>query len=117
MARPQKKKRVCRKPKFEVFAPQDIAEITTSIDLTIDEYETIRLIDLKGVSREECARRMSIARTTAQDIYNSARNKLARALVEGAELRITGGNFDLCDGNAGCPDCQREALMELENEK
>ena len=41
--------------------------------MTVDEYEAIRLIDLLGFTQEECAKQMSVARTTVQGIYAEAR--------------------------------------------
>jgi len=69
------------------------------ISMTIDEYETIRLIDLEGFTQEMCAGQMKVARTTVQWIYNEARKKLADALVNGKSLRIEGGDYTLCDGS------------------
>ena len=73
------------------------------IIMAVDEYETIRLIDLAGYTQEECAAQMGIARTTVQGIYNDARRKLADALVNGKMLFIEGGDIDICEReNAGC---------------
>ena len=105
MARPQRPKRVCKEPEYNVFTPKN--GNGQYIVLSVDEYETIRLIDLEGKSREECADQMDIARTTAQAIYNSARSKLAQCLVDGYELRIEGGSFSLCDGAVRCSHCSK----------
>jgi len=59
--------------------------------LSVDEYESLRLIDLEGLSQEECAGRMQVARTTVQAIYDRARAKVADFLVNARELRIGGG--------------------------
>ena len=40
---------------------------------------------------------MHVVWTTVQLIYNSARKKLADALVEGRPLRIEGGDNQICD--------------------
>ncbi len=68
------------------------------INMGVDEYETIRLIDLEGLTQEECAGQMNVARTTVQGIYNEARKKLADSLVNGKVLFIGGGEYRLCDG-------------------
>jgi uncharacterized protein len=112
MARPCKHRRICAMPICERFGPQDdIAADRPSIQMTIDEFESIRLIDLDGMTQEQCAKQMNIARTTAQTIYNSARSKLAQCLVNTNQLHIQGGEFVLCDGNAdkcrcNCPHKQ-----------
>lgn len=108
MARPSKVRRVCHDPgDFYITTEKELQAKGSedTIVMTVDEYETIRLIDYENVSQEECAVRMNIARTTAQAIYNSARLKLAKCLIDGMNLHIAGGNFDLCDGSAGCPKC------------
>ena len=78
--------------------------------MAIEEYETIRLIDLEGFTQEECAGQMNIARTTVQGIYNDARRKVAESLVNGKVLWIEGGEYKLCDGfgnTCGQGGCQR----------
>lgn len=113
MPRPCKRRRVCAMPGCGRFGPMDAQTVPTStITMTVDEFESIRLIDLEGLTQEACAERMNVARTTAQVIYNSARTKLAEALVHGRQLIIAGGEYVLCDGNGmgqgcGCGHCHR----------
>ena len=68
----------------------------------MDEYEAVRLIDLLGLTQEECAAQMNVARTTVQAIYDSAREKLARMLAEGRPLAVQGGTYDLCGQAEHC---------------
>lgn len=80
------------------------------IILTVDEYECLRLVDHQGFSQERCAEYMQISRATAQLICDTARKKLASALVEGRNIRIEGGDYRLCDGgeeHCGCGGCKR----------
>ena len=77
MPRPKKNKKVCHFPNVLEFFPTGDYEKKTPIVLTVDEYETIRLLDKKGYSQEQCAVSMQIARTTVQRIYEIARKKIA----------------------------------------
>jgi len=111
MPRPRKWRKVCCLPESNRFGPLN-SPINQEhfITMTIDEYETIRLIDLEGFTQEECASQMNIARTTVQGMYNDARKKLAESLVNGKVLRIEGGDYKLCDGleeSCGCGGCRR----------
>ncbi len=108
MPRPKRCRRVCCLPKSCRFGPIDSAEAEGPlVTMTIDEYEAIRIIDLSGLSQEECALQMGVSRTTVQAIYLSARQKLALCLVHGKTLLLSGGSYVLCDGkNSGCGcDC------------
>ena len=98
MPRPVKCRKVCHFPNVLEFLPADGTEKNTPIVLTVDEYETIRLLDKKGYTQEQCAASMQIARTTVQRIYEIARKKIADALIDGHPLRIEGGDFRICDG-------------------
>lgn len=111
MPRPRKWRKVCCLPESSRFGPLN-APINqeNSIIMSVDEYETIRLIDMEGFTQEECACQMNISRTTVQGIYNDARKKLAECLVRGAVLKIEGGDYMLCDGLeeiCGCGGCRR----------
>ena len=93
MARPRKCRRICQMPRTTRFAPEDGG--AGEICMSLDEFESIRLIDLEHLQQEECALRMNVARTTVQSIYLSARSKLAEALVAGKSLRIAGENLEI----------------------
>jgi len=111
MARPRKWRKVCGLPENSRFGPLNKpANAEHFVQMTVDEYETIRLIDLEGFTQEECASQMNIARTTVQGIYAEARKKLAQSLVNGKVLLIEGGEYQLCDGYGqacGVGGCRR----------
>ena len=114
MPRPKKCRRVCGLPSCSEFGPA-VCERSGALPvlMSVEEYEAIRLIDYQGCTQEECSVYMCVARTTAQQIYNSARAKLAAALVESRPLRIEGGSYRLCvGGNKHCarPGCRRRCL-------
>lgn len=104
MARPMKWRKVCCLPESNRFGPLDLpADAKNHVIMTVDEYETIRLIDLEGFTQEECAKQMNVARSTVQGIYIDARKKLAESLINGKVLSIEGGEYRLCDGlGNGC---------------
>lgn len=121
MPRPIKCRKVCHFPDILEFRPsnekggreeEDEKEV---IFLTVDEYETIRLIDKEGYSQEQCAGFMQIARTTVQRIYEIARKKVADAIIDGHPLRIEGGDFRICDGKSskcGLGGCYKQEFYQ-----
>lgn len=113
MPRPRKCRKVCHMPIADVFEANCPAK-GDAVVLTVDEYECIRLVDHRGLSQELCAEYMQVSRATVQLICDSARRKLALALVEGRTIRIEGGDYRLCDGNeavCGCGGCKRHSCM------
>ena len=79
----------------------------STVDLNLDEYEVIRLVDLEGLTHEECAKHMDISRTTVTEIYESARKKLADFVVNAKQLNIAEETddknvFECPGGLAGC---------------
>lgn len=107
-------------PAMREFRPVGEIPREAGVVLSVDEYEAIRLIDKQGFSQEECGGYMQVARTTVQLIYNSARKKLAEALVDGLPLRIEGGDYRLCDGTeeyCGCGGCRRHRRGQIKDAK
>ncbi|HZK02526.1 MAG TPA: DUF134 domain-containing protein [Anaerovoracaceae bacterium] len=104
MSRPMKWRSVCDLPEKNRFGPLGSPiDHKNIVNMTVDEYEAIRLIDLEGFSQEECSVQMKVGRTTVQGIYAEARKKLAESLVNGKVLLIEGGEYRLCDGlGKGC---------------
>ena len=113
MPRPKKCRRICDYPQTPSFIPAEMPEPMDAVILTLEEYETIRLIDKEGLSQEQCGDFMQVARTTVQQIYSSARKKLADVIVDGLPLRIEGGDYQLCNG--GSRTCGSECYKQKYN--
>ena len=116
MSRPRKCRKVCSLPKHKEFIPvceigmkyteeKTLSVFPEIVTMTVDEYETIRLIDKQDFSQEECSAYMKIARTTVQQIYNNARKKLAEVIVDGCKLKIEGGDYQICSGEEKVCKC------------
>jgi uncharacterized protein len=131
MPRPQCCRRIAALPTCRVFKPAGVPRrMLREVSLAVDEFEALRLADHEGLYQEEAARRMAVSRQTFGRIVESARRKVARALVEGCALRIEGGTIEMAETRkfecaecghawelpfgtgrpAGCPACQGKAL-------
>ena len=66
--------------------------------LFYEEYEALRLNDYEKHSQCESAEIMQVSRPTFTRIYMSAREKIAKAFVEGLRIVVEGGKVEL-DGN------------------
>ncbi len=116
MARSKKIRKVCCMPETTLFGTVgDKNQEGVIIILSVEEYETIRLIDLEGMTQEGCADKMMIARTTVQRIYNDARKKIAEYLVMGYRLKIQGGAYKICDEDEQLNGCGRHCRRQREN--
>ncbi len=112
MPRPQRCRRVCSEPQFLCFSPGGVEQPEENV-LTVDEYEVIRLVDYEKKSHEQCAVAMEISRTTVTEIYEKARYKIAECLVQGKQLSINGGNYQICPGQRSCfgKPCRKERIL------
>ena len=96
MARPTKWRRVTAIPEVAYFKPAGIPlRALEEVGLIVEEMEAIRLRDLESLQQEECAKRMRVSRPTFHRVLESARRKVADALINGKAVRIEGGNFAL----------------------
>jgi uncharacterized protein len=100
------------------------------INLLLEEYEAIRLLDHQMLNQEQAALVMNVSRPTLTRIYEEARQKVASAFVEGRDILIKGGHvtFDqdwykcnICkanfnyheEGDAHCPVCDSTDVNSL----
>jgi predicted DNA-binding protein (UPF0251 family) len=100
-------------PMTKTFGPLDKNLNNESIEMTVEEYESIRLMDLEEMDQNGCAEFMGIARSTFQRIYSEARKKMAESLVNGKVLVIEGGSYTLCSHNRGTRHCGRLCKWEV----
>lgn len=103
MSRIPKLRTVCSDKEF-IFESKP--KVTNEyVQLSIEEFETIRLIDYANLRQCECADMMEVARTTVQAIYKKARFKLVDALINQKNIRITGGYYKLCNHSSHVKNC------------
>ena len=111
MPRPKKQKLICSLPSCSSFAPHgSVYNEGDVILMSLEEYETIRLIDYGAMDQAQCAEEMGIARSTVQRLYMDARRKIAGCIVQGLPLKISGGDYMLCakrEDPAKCEGCRR----------
>jgi len=91
MPRPFKERYISSTPPASVFQPEGLKRTVEQIQLTVDEYEAIRLADLEGYEHGESAVAMNISRQTFGRILERAHAKIADALVNGKTIIIAGG--------------------------
>ena len=92
MPRPFCCRRVAGRPGSAAFKPVGVpVHELEAVTLTLDEFEALRLADLEGQYQEQAAEQMGVSRPTFSRVVESARRKVADALVHGKVLRIEGG--------------------------
>ena len=108
MSRPLQTRKIGFVPRVVFFKPAGIPRVDLEeIALTLDELEAVRLADLNGLYQEQAAPKMDVSRSAFARILESARRKIADALVHGKSLKLEGGPVRPGPGRAGvCPrDC------------
>jgi uncharacterized protein len=78
-------------PEVNFFKPAGIPMRDLEIvEISYPEIESLRLVDLEGMTQEEAAAQMGISRRSLWSDLNNARKKVAYALSHGCALQITG---------------------------
>jgi predicted DNA-binding protein (UPF0251 family) len=75
------------------------------VSLLYEEYEALRLCDYDGYNHHHASIVMGISRPTYTRIYASAREKIARAFVEGRQIAIEGGKVYFDSDWYQCKQC------------
>lgn len=106
MSRPQLSRKISEPPKMKGYKPFGIhcSELET-INLSYEEFESVRLINYEKLSQEAAAYKMEISRPTFTRLYNKALNTIVKAFVEGKAIEISGGNFQLDEEWFRCGKC------------
>ena len=130
MGREKKQRLVQNAPHFSGFKPFGIQKIDKKeITLDFEEYEAIKLCDYDMLTHDESCKLMQISRPTFTRIYQNARVKIAKALVEACTVVFNIGNAEvgiewvkcnhchisfslLPNQQRKCPFCESEELNE-----
>jgi uncharacterized protein len=110
MVRPKRCRKIFQEPQIRCFKPDldGAADQIKSIEITVDEFEAIRLKDYQNIKQKKAAEIMGVSQPTFHRILNLARGKIAKALVEGKIIKIKGGDFVADKERYKCKNCDFE---------
>jgi uncharacterized protein len=91
--RPKKYRIVQKTPKISQFSPRGRPGRPDETELSLDEFEALRLADWAEKAQDEAAKSMRISQQTFSRILKSARKSVSEALVSGKIIRIQGGQY------------------------
>lgn len=109
------RKRCCGLVEQEPYCRRFLPEGRQAIDfvkLFVEELEAVRLKDIEGLDQSACAVQMGISRATFQRVLQTARSKIASALVEGRPIIIKGGSYMIKNRVFECQDCSHTWEVE-----
>jgi len=132
MPRPKTLRKVVKPPGFKGYRPYgNPGAVSGSVELLYEEYEALKLADYDLMNQLEASKVMGVSRPTFARIYESARRKMARAMVEVKEIRAVYGqtaldeNWWICNQcnarftlsesaeNPVCPVCKTEHIFHV----
>ena len=89
MPRPCKNRKIRGKPNTNLFKPAGIPALALEeIELTMPEFEALRLIYVKEFPQKEASEKMEVSQPTLSRIITSAIKKLSDAIVNGKSIKI-----------------------------
>jgi predicted DNA-binding protein (UPF0251 family) len=91
--RPKKYRIVRQDPKISQFSPRGKPGRPDEVNLSMDEFEAIRLADYMGLDQKESAKSMKISQQTFSRILRKAHKILANGLIRGTTIKIQGGTY------------------------
>jgi len=104
-------------PIYSDFKPTRVAmRYLDPVDLSLDEYEAIRLSDYEGLDHAAAAQKMGVSRPTFTRLHDRASRKVAQFLVEGARLSIGGGQVHFRENLYRCNECKRVFPVQIGTE-
>ena len=106
MPRPKNNRLVHEPPLFVEFKPVGIKGLSLEqIELSLDEFEALRLADHIGHSHADAAVEMEISRPTFSRLIEKARKKIAEFIINGRMLVIDGGEIHFKNNIIRCQSC------------
>ncbi|MBM4240755.1 MAG: DUF134 domain-containing protein [Euryarchaeota archaeon] len=136
MSRPRRFRRILEEPQIRCFKPErENLDSLKPIEITIEEFESIRLRDYHDIQQKKSAEIMGISQPTFHRTLTSARKKISKALIDGNTIVIVGGDYitnknrykcNVCGFEwrspekeyDKCPDCQSKDInIVIEEEK
>ena len=96
MSRPKISRFIQIEPGVTYFKPRGIPLMNLDeVALSIEEFEALRLHDVKNLTEAQACKKMKVSRTTFHRILVSAQKKVSDALIHGKAIRIEGGSYKL----------------------
>ena len=93
--RPKKVRYIQRMPKISQFSPRGKPGRPDEINLTIDQFEALKLADFQGFDQSQGAIVMKVSRASFGRILRQARRNLADAIVNGKTIKIGIGDMQI----------------------
>ena len=93
--RRKKVRYIQRMPQVAQFSPRGKPGRPDEIELTVDQFEAIKLADFQGYDQPEGAQVMGLSRPSFGRILREGRKIVADAIVNGKIIRIRTGNVQV----------------------